>query len=63
MRHGPHRANDRIRTGDLFLGKESLYQLSYTRIWGPEDPLPLLVLGHEMEAWSERRDLNPYPTP
>ena len=27
-----HRAADRIRTGDLVLGKHALYQLSYSRM-------------------------------
>ena len=26
-------AGDQVRTDDIFLGKEVLYQLSYTRIW------------------------------
>ncbi len=28
---GFHRADDRVRTGDLNLGKVALYQLSYVR--------------------------------
>jgi hypothetical protein len=27
------RAGDRTRTGDIFLGREELYQLSYAREW------------------------------
>ncbi len=30
----PHGAVNQIRTGDLFLGKEALYQLSYYREQG-----------------------------
>ena len=32
-------AGDRIRTGDIDLGKVALYQLSYSRIGRRQDPL------------------------
>ena len=30
---GVNGAGDRIRTGDIDLGKVALYQLSYSRVW------------------------------
>jgi hypothetical protein len=34
---GLQRAGDETRTRDIFLGKEVLYQLSYTRVLSIED--------------------------
>ena len=43
------RAGDGTRTHDSLLGKQTLYQLSYTRYMlcpTETDPLPVVVLGH-----------------
>jgi hypothetical protein len=36
---GGNGAGDRIRTGDIDLGKVALYQLSYSRFWAATGPI------------------------
>ena len=70
----PHRrANDRSRTGDLFLGKEALCHLSYVRVLSIEraigfEPTTTCLEGRDSAAelhphtlQSRRWDLNPQP--
>ena len=39
FRGGWDGAGDRIRTGDIDLGKVALYQLSYSRVWQATGPI------------------------
>ena len=42
------RANGRVRTGDLLLGKQILYQLSYIRVMGVEGFEPTRVFSQRI---------------
>ena len=48
------RADDRVRTGDLNLGKVALYQLSYVRIAASRSP-------NFGPAWCESRTVAHFP--
>ncbi len=47
-------AGDRIRTGDIDLGKVALYQLSYSRACGGKDPKGQNSLSRPLQGKSNR---------
>ena len=48
-------AGDRIRTGDIDLGKVALYQLSYSRARGGKDLKGQPLLSRQLPGKSNRR--------
>ena len=48
-------AGDRIRTGDIDLGKVALYQLSYSRACGGKDPKGQNLLSRPLSGKSNGR--------
>ena len=59
MTGGSGEAGDRIRTGDIQLGKLTLYQLSYTRGWVVTVPGPRGTASGSATSITARRSRSP----